>query len=228
LLLFFICVLQHFVDFFDDQFDFHQYAMRKLTLRAYVKMLKYEDEIRGHRFFFKAACGAVETYLSLLTKKDKPAASTSKPAEGDGISEEEQKKALSKQRKAEAKAKATSSDKEKEKDKGTQGKKDSKEGTKKVDPDPEGNLYLKGDSLNEASKFLVPLLQFHSSRIETHRLAIDVYTRKREPLFLLSFSFFLFFLICNFSSCIQGSHWLLSSRSKRPGLLILLTRRFTP
>jgi len=198
--------------------------MRKLTLRAYVKMLKYEDEIRGHRFFFKAACGAVETYLSLLTKKDKPAASTSKPAEGDGISEEEQKKALSKQRKAEAKAKATSSDKEKEKEKGTQGKKDSKEGTKKVDPDPEGNLYLKGDSLNEASKFLVPLLQFHSSHIETHRLAIEVYTRKREPLFL----FFFFFLICNFSSCIQGSHWLLSSRSKRPGLLILLTRRFTP
>ena len=27
---------QHFVDIIDDQFDFHTYCMRKMTLRAYV------------------------------------------------------------------------------------------------------------------------------------------------------------------------------------------------
>lgn len=194
---------KHFLDFVEDQFDFHQYAMRKLTLRAYVKMLKYEDEIRGHRFYFKAACGAVETYLSMVTKKDKPpaAASSSRHPELEGLNEEEQKKALSKARKAEAKAKASTAEKEKEKEKApsAQGKKDSKEAAKKADPDPEGNLYLKGDPLNEATKFLGPLLQFHSSRIETHRLAIDVYTRKRE--IPLNFTLCSCFVYCRFVFC---------------------------
>ena len=29
-------IFQHFVDIVDDQFDFHTYCMRKMTLRAYI------------------------------------------------------------------------------------------------------------------------------------------------------------------------------------------------
>ena len=29
--------LKHFVDIIEDQFDFHTYCMRKMTLRAYVE-----------------------------------------------------------------------------------------------------------------------------------------------------------------------------------------------
>lgn len=69
------------MDFIDDQFDFHQYCMRKMTLRAYVRMLKYEDEIRGHKFYFKAAVSAIEvkraSKLFLLKNEPTPLTFTS-------------------------------------------------------------------------------------------------------------------------------------------------------
>ncbi|KAA8594466.1 hypothetical protein FQN60_011601, partial [Etheostoma spectabile] len=34
---------RHFVEITDDQFDFHTYCMRKMTLRSYVDLLKLED-----------------------------------------------------------------------------------------------------------------------------------------------------------------------------------------
>ena len=33
----------------EDQFDFHTYCVRKMTLRAYVRMLRLEDHVWGHR-----------------------------------------------------------------------------------------------------------------------------------------------------------------------------------
>ena len=38
-------MLRHFDDFLDDQFDFHSYCVRKMTLRAYVNMIRMEDHI---------------------------------------------------------------------------------------------------------------------------------------------------------------------------------------
>ena len=49
----------------DDQFDFHTYCMRKMTLRSYVQLLKLEDVLRMHPFYFKAARTAINIYLSL-------------------------------------------------------------------------------------------------------------------------------------------------------------------
>ena len=34
---FVLCSVQHFGDIIDDQFDFHGYTMRKVTLRAYLE-----------------------------------------------------------------------------------------------------------------------------------------------------------------------------------------------
>lgn len=34
---------RHFEDFIDDQFDFHSYCLRKMTLNTYNELLKYED-----------------------------------------------------------------------------------------------------------------------------------------------------------------------------------------
>ena len=34
---------------FADQFNFHTYCIRKMTLRTYVKMLRLEDELYGHK-----------------------------------------------------------------------------------------------------------------------------------------------------------------------------------
>lgn len=40
--------------------------MRKMTLRSYVGLLRLEDVLRGHPFYFKAAKCAVEVYLHLF------------------------------------------------------------------------------------------------------------------------------------------------------------------
>lgn len=61
---------KHFIDFYDDQFDFHSYCMRKMTLRAYVALIKTEDQLKGHPFFVKAATSAVHTYLYLSENPD--------------------------------------------------------------------------------------------------------------------------------------------------------------
>lgn len=49
----------------DDQFDFHTYCMRKMTLRSYVDLLKLEDVLRMHPFYYKAASTAIQIYLNL-------------------------------------------------------------------------------------------------------------------------------------------------------------------
>lgn len=52
--------LQHFSEIMEDQFDFHTYCMRKMTLRAYVSLLRLEDVLRAHPFYFKAARVAIQ------------------------------------------------------------------------------------------------------------------------------------------------------------------------
>lgn len=49
--------------------------MRKMTLRAYVDLLRLEDTLRRHTFYFKAARSAIEIYLKL---HDNPLTSESK------------------------------------------------------------------------------------------------------------------------------------------------------
>lgn len=51
---------RHFSEIIEDQFDFHTYCMRKMTLRAYVGLLRLEDVLRRHPFYFKAAKCAID------------------------------------------------------------------------------------------------------------------------------------------------------------------------
>lgn len=78
--------------------------MRRMTLRAYVDLLRLEDILRRHGFYFKAARSAIEIYLKLY---DNPLTSESKQQErnSENLSAKELKKMLSKQRRAEKKAK---------------------------------------------------------------------------------------------------------------------------
>ena len=71
---------QHFVEITDDQFDFHTYCMRKMTLRSYVDLLKLEDVLRMHPFYYKAAVTAIQIYLSL---HDNPLTDDSKELQAD-------------------------------------------------------------------------------------------------------------------------------------------------
>lgn len=55
----FLAVEKHYADITEDQFDFHSYCLRKMTLRAYVDMLRFQDRLHSQAYFQKAAIGAI-------------------------------------------------------------------------------------------------------------------------------------------------------------------------
>ncbi|KAF9551479.1 N-alpha-acetyltransferase 16, NatA auxiliary subunit [Mortierella hygrophila] len=175
---------KHFNDYTEDQFDFHTYCLRKMTLRAYVSMVRLEDQLRSHPYYVRAAQDAVQCYVRLFDKPD-----GSESEEMEGMTEAEKKKFRSKQRKAELKAQQEAEEKKK-KAATTAAETAKKAGgnaaAAKGDEDPEGTKYTKcEDPLGEALKFLQPLQQLADTRIETHLMAFEIYVRKNKLLLAL-------------------------------------------
>ncbi|XP_010844466.1 PREDICTED: N-alpha-acetyltransferase 16, NatA auxiliary subunit isoform X5 [Bison bison bison] len=181
-------VERHFSEITDDQFDFHTYCMRKMTLRAYVDLLRLEDILRRHGFYFKAARSAIEIYLKLY---DNPLTSESKQQErnSENLSANELKKMLSKQRRAQKKAKVEEVRKHVEREhqpKNQKKKRDEEEETSgfKEELLPE-KLERIENPLEEAIKFLIPLKNLVADNIDTHLLAFEIYFRKGKFLLML-------------------------------------------
>uniref|UniRef100_A0A4W2BU04 N-alpha-acetyltransferase 16, NatA auxiliary subunit n=1 Tax=Bos indicus x Bos taurus TaxID=30522 RepID=A0A4W2BU04_BOBOX len=181
-------VERHFSEITDDQFDFHTYCMRRMTLRAYVDLLRLEDILRRHGFYFKAARSAIEIYLKLY---DNPLTSESKQQErnSENLSAKELKKMLSKQRRAQKKAKVEEVRKHVEREhqpKNQKKKRDEEEETSgfKEELLPE-KLERIENPLEEAIKFLIPLKNLVADNIDTHLLAFEIYFRKGKFLLML-------------------------------------------
>uniref|UniRef100_A0ABM5FZM3 N-alpha-acetyltransferase 16, NatA auxiliary subunit isoform X2 n=1 Tax=Pogona vitticeps TaxID=103695 RepID=A0ABM5FZM3_9SAUR len=182
-------VERHFFEITDDQFDFHTYCMRKMTLRAYVDLLRLEDVLRKHAFYFKAARSATEIYLKL---HDNPLADESKEQEvnSENLSAKELKKMLSKQRRAQKKAKLEEERKhaERERQQKNQKKKRDEEEEETSGPKEElipEKLERVDNPLEEAIKFLIPLKNLVADNIDTHLLAFEIYFRKGKFLLML-------------------------------------------
>uniref|UniRef100_A0A6I8NQ08 N-alpha-acetyltransferase 16, NatA auxiliary subunit n=1 Tax=Ornithorhynchus anatinus TaxID=9258 RepID=A0A6I8NQ08_ORNAN len=180
---------RHFFEITDDQFDFHTYCMRKMTLRAYVDLLRLEDVLRKHAFYFKAARSAIEIYLKL---HDNPLTSESKEQEvnSENLSAKELKKVLSKQRRAQKKAKLEEERKhaERERQQKNQKKKRDEEEEEASGPKEElvpEKLERVENPLEEAIKFLIPLKNLVADNIDTHLLAFEIYFRKGKFLLML-------------------------------------------
>ncbi|KAK1886095.1 N-alpha-acetyltransferase 15 NatA auxiliary subunit [Dissostichus eleginoides] len=146
---------RHFVEITDDQFDFHTYCMRKMTLRSYVDLLKLEDVLRMHPFYYKAATSAIQIYLSL---HDNPLTDDSKELQADtaNLSDKELKKLRNKQRRAQKK--------------------------EELIPD---KLVKVENPLEEAVKFLMPLKHLVKDKIDTHLMAFEIYFGKVEKYLLM-------------------------------------------
>lgn len=172
---------RNFTEIVEDQFDFHTYCMRKVTLCAYIKLLQLEDVLRNHPFYFKAAKIAIECYLGLHDKPCLSADDSSETSKGH-LSEKELKKLKSKQRRAQKKQQQEDEKKaiEAKETKETENKKE--EGKQKIDPSA---LVKCEKPLEEAIKFLVPLQTLAKERIETHLMAFEIYYRKEKPLLML-------------------------------------------
>jgi peptide alpha-N-acetyltransferase len=162
-------VFKTFDDIEDDQFDFHTYSLRKMTIRSYISLLKMEDNLRSQKFFVKAAEGAIRIYLKLHDEPSLKEAKSVDP-ELEGMSENEKKKHLSKQKKQQAKELAA-------KESNPKGEKEDK---KKKDDDPAGLKHLKtSQPLEEAKRFLVHLQRQCPSLLITHELTFEIAFREK-------------------------------------------------
>lgn len=186
---------RHFSEIMEDQFDFHTYCMRKMTLRAYVSLLRLEDVLRAHPFYFKAARVAIQVYLQL---HDHPVAETEAAEEINtaNMAPGELKKLKSKQRKARRRA-----EQEKEKQTLAQEKQKSRQAqqAQQAQQQQDGGemdglrdeellpdkLARTEEPLEQAIQFLRPLQQLGAQRLETHLLAFEIYLRKNRPLLML-------------------------------------------
>lgn len=180
---------RHFTEIIEDQFDFHTYCMRRMTLRAYVGLLRLEDVLRNHPFYFKAARCAVEVYLRL---HDKPLRDdeTSGELNTENMDPSELKKVRSKQRKARKKAELekekqnAAAEKREQHNKSRQQQDGELDGPKEEELIPD-KLARVEDPVNCSVKFLKPLQSFAADRLETHLLAFEIYIRKGKLLLML-------------------------------------------
>ncbi|KAL8581006.1 N-alpha-acetyltransferase 15, NatA auxiliary subunit [Nucella lapillus] len=178
---------RHFTEIVEDQFDFHTYCMRKMTLRAYVNLLRLEDKLRCHPFYFKAARIAIQIYLHL---HDHPLADGEQDShlDAENLTPAELKKMKRKQRKAQKKAemeqqkqKAEMERREQNKNKANDGEMD---GPKEEELVPD-KLARTDEPLEQAIKFLKPLQLLEAENVDTHNLAYDIFSRKGKLLLML-------------------------------------------
>jgi tetratricopeptide (TPR) repeat protein len=163
----------------DDQFDFHSFSLRKGQIRAYVDMVRWEDHLRDHPFFTRAAINAVKIYLELA---DDPELGNPHPAGTENMDAAERKKARQKAKKEQEKQDKIEAEK-----KLATAKKSNATGAdgeaKKEDPDPKGLTLLQTKEPLEASlKFLTPLLEFTPKNIEAQNLGFEVHFRRSMSL----------------------------------------------
>ena len=172
----FTTVQNIFETWYDDQFDFHSFSLRKGMVRAYVDMIRWEDKLREHPFFTRAALSAIKIYCLL---HDQPKLADGSQMNGSSDqSSAEKKKAAKKARKDAEKAEA---EKKAQKAKQPQPKADDEGGAKKEDPDPLGMELIKTEKpLEEAMKFAAPLLELSPKNVDGQVAGFEVHIRRSE------------------------------------------------
>ena len=160
---------------YEDQFDFHAFVLRKGQIRAYIDMIRWEDRLREHPFYARAALSAIDIYVKL---HDKPLANGHADANGSAEDAAERKKAAKKARKAAQRAEQEAAAKKAEQSKPT---KDPDGELRKKDDDPDGlKLAATTEPLADAMKFVTSLLQFSPKSISSQVAGFEVYIRRSE------------------------------------------------
>lgn len=150
---------KHFETIYEDQFDFHLYAIRKFTLSSYFEMIEMEDKVYKNKFAVKAALG--------MLKVAKKAAKLDKQAELDKLRPE---------------IAAFKESKEYQKILEDIKKRDDDDDFKH-DIDPKGyELYEKflADPVAKALEFASTVARFNPDAAELHAKLIPVYLSKSK------------------------------------------------
>merc|ERR1711939_1076550 len=164
----------------EDQFDFHSFSLRKGQIRAYVDMMRWEDKLREHPFFSRAALSAIEIYIKMYDKPLSNGTNGDGDANGDDAAERKKaKKARKEAQKAEREAAARKAEPNKlvRADDGD---------LKNKDDDPDGvKLAATTEPMTDAMKFLTPLLHFSPKSIDAQITGFEVYMRRKKYLLAL-------------------------------------------
>lgn len=158
----------------EDQFDFHSFSLRKGQIRAYIDMIKWEDHLREHPFFTRAAISAVKIYLKLA---DNPKLNPSAEPDLSALDPTERKKAQKKAKKEQEKRAKEEADRKAAAAKKATAAADGEQ--KKEDMDPKGIKLLETKEPLEASlRFLKPLLEFSPKNMEAQNVGFEVHLRR--------------------------------------------------
>ncbi|EEH45636.1 peptide alpha-N-acetyltransferase complex A subunit NAT1 [Paracoccidioides brasiliensis Pb18] len=172
---------------YEDQFDFHSFSLRKGMIRAYIDMIRWENHLRDHPYYTRSALAAVKTYILIHDQPDLvhgPIPSrVNGTAEGEADSAE-RKKALKKAKREQLrleKAEAAKRDlKKASSTKGGDGE------TGKEDSDPLGTkLVQTSEPLKNAMKFLSPLLECSPGNMDVQTTGFEVFIRRNKYLLAL-------------------------------------------
>ncbi|KAF5383319.1 hypothetical protein D9615_004982 [Tricholomella constricta] len=156
----------------DDQYDFHGYNLRKFTLNIYLTLVKWEDRLRSHPAYVKAALSASRIYVALHDDPSIAKAASSAPqlTDAEKKAKKKAKKAAQKVQEDVKKAPAASANE----DKGL-------EVTLPKDDDPEGiKLLSVADPLEHAAKLLHPLSALSTNNIDAWLAIYDVAVRRKK------------------------------------------------
>jgi hypothetical protein len=203
-----VAVIKHYEDFHEDQFDFHNYCIRKVTLRSYCKLLKFEDELWGLPHYCRAAEGVIHIHLHLVDNAE----NSQKDDELDysEMTPAERKKAKNMARKKKKAMAGGGGGGDAGGDTGGVSCKNNAEsnGNNKkskphvIDEDPEGKDLLALDHLAEAKKFAAILVRHAPARISAWALQYDVSIRRGKMLLAMQVRMWYFLFRLLYVSCL--------------------------
>ncbi|KAE8213954.1 hypothetical protein CF327_g2578 [Tilletia walkeri] len=184
-----------FQEHYEDQMDFHTYCLRKVTLRGYMQTIRWENQLRSHPQYVRAALAAIDLYVRLHDDPSLRKASKSGEGSGTGGKEmtDEERKAAKKAKKAEAKAAedaaaaaaaATAAAAKSKKGNGNAAAAaaaaEEEEPAVLKDEDPEGVTLISNEKpLDEAEKYVKVLQTRAEQRVETWLATFEVAIRRK-------------------------------------------------
>ena len=158
-------------EIYDDQLDFHSYCMRKMTLRAYIDSVHFEDGIFARCECVAAARRAIETYVALYDAKAAVAAPA--PTETGAADDPEARKAAQKARKSEARKPEPAP--------APKPAPTTDEPPPPQDPDPNGETLVATDSpLVDAHRYVRLLQEAAPEQLDTWLAAFEVAVREKR------------------------------------------------
>lgn len=167
----FYAVEKHFADFLEDQFDFHSYCIRKVTLRAYLSMLEQMKVVCNHKYFLRAAKNMLRIQLQ---RHDHPATHTDDTeVDMSNMTAAERKREKAKQKKMAKKEAAVPAPEEKKNS-------NNKPAMVSKDDDPKGEKIMAKDPLEEAGLWSHSILRQNCKDCEVLALVAQVMIRRKK------------------------------------------------